>query len=120
MDRLYRLLVVLWATLATAGLCFQGVEPAAEPLVQAREAETLPDHAQRVGLPDPSPAVAGERDEDPRGAVEDDDDLAHGPRDHLVVLAPRARRIQRLRGPPTATRATDWRPRSSRGPPTRA
>lgn len=114
MDRLYRLLVVLWATLATACLCFQGVEPIAGPLVQATEAG--PDHAQRVGMPDPSPAVASERDEDPRLAVEDDD-LAHAPRDHLMVLAPCARRIDRLRGPPTPPRAQTRRPRSARGPP---
>lgn len=116
MDRLCRLLALLRASLVALALCLLGAEPIAEPIVAATEAGPQPAHSHGVGLPDPSPAVASERAEDPRRTAEDDDP-GHSPRAHLVVLAACARRVQMLRGPPRREQAVAWRPRSSRGPP---
>lgn len=116
MDRMpRRWLALVRALLVALGLSLMGAEPVAE-VITMTEADSAEAHAHGVDLPDPGPLVTAERDEEPRGPSEDDD-LAHGPRTHLVVLGPCARRVQMSRGPPAPHRARTWRPRSSRGPP---
>ncbi len=113
MDRLpRRWLALVRALLVALGLSLLGTEP----IVGTASVTEASAHFHGVEAPDPDPLVAGERDEDPRESVEDDD-LDHGHRADLVVLAPDARRVVMLRGPPPPARALTWRPRSSRGPP---
>ena len=116
MDRIpRRWLALVRALLVALGLSLLGTEPLAE-LGSVAEVSAAQSHFHGVGIPDPDPIVAGERDEDPRESSEDDDP-GHGPGVDLIVLGPQARRIQMLRGPPAPTPALTWRPRSSRGPP---
>lgn len=116
MDRLpRRWLALVRALLVALGLSLLGTEPIAGT-TSVTEASAAQAHFHGVEAPDHDPLVAGERDEDPRESVEDDD-LDHGHRADLVVLAPDARRVVMLRGPPPPVRALTWRPRSSRGPP---
>ena len=116
MDRTpRRWLALVRALLVALALSLMGAEPIAQ-VITVHEVHSPEAHSHGVGLPDPDPVVAGERDEEPRGPSEDDE-LAHGPGAHLVVLGPCARRVQMSRGPPAPAREVTWRPRSSRGPP---
>ena len=110
-----RWLALVRALLVALGLSLLGTESSAE-VTSVAEVSAAQSHVHRVGLPDPDPIVAGERDADPRGSSEDDDG-AHGSGIDLVVLGPEARRVQMLRGPPAPPPTLTWRPRSSRGPP---
>ena len=114
MDRISRrCLALVRALLVALGLSLMGAEPIGQ-IITLNEVHSA--QAEGVGLPNPDALVAGEREEELRGPSEDDD-LAHGPGSHLVVLGPCARRIQVMRGPPAPAREVNWRPRSSRGPP---
>jgi hypothetical protein len=110
-----RWLALVCALLVALSLSLLGSEPLANAASVA-EISAAQSHFHGAQAPDPDPIVAGERDEDPRKSAEDDD-LDHGHRADLVVLAPDARRVVMLRGPPPPVRALTWRPRSSRGPP---
>lgn len=88
----------------------------AELAASTTELAAGPAHAEAVSLPGPGPAVVEESSEDPRSA-EEDDELAHGPRPGLPVLAPGTAGVHMIRGPPPAVGRVTWQPRSSRGPP---
>lgn len=116
MDRTpRRWLALVRALLVALGLSLMGAEPIAQ-VITVNEVHSPEAHAHGVGLPDPDPVVAGERDEEPRGPSEDDQ-LAHGPGAHLIVLGPDARRVQMSRGPPGARARGDLAPSQLSWPP---
>jgi hypothetical protein len=116
MDRLpRRWLALVRALLVALGLSLLGTEPIVG-VAPVAEVSAPQAHFHGVGVPDPDPIFAGERDEDPRKSS-GDDAQAHAPGADLIVLGPDARRVQMLRGPPPPTPSLTWRPRSSRGPP---
>lgn len=118
MDRMSRLLAALRIVLVALSVCFLGAtsrtEHCSDPTTCELEARTA--QADDFDLPDPSPAVAEERDEDPRGGSEDD--VGHRHHTGLTWLPVCATAVHMIRGPPTGSRDITWRPRSSRGPPT--
>ncbi|MBK7825917.1 hypothetical protein [Nannocystis sp.] len=123
MDRgCRRWFAALRMLLVAACVCLLGAASRGErsglPELAASIAELAarPAHAEAVGLPVPGPAVVEESSEDPRSA-EEDDELAHGPRPGLAILAPGIAGVHRIRGPPAALGSVTWQPRSSRGPP---
>ena len=117
MDRMSRLLAALRVVLVAVSVCLLGAasrtEHRTDPSTSVLEAGSA--HADSSGAPDPSPAVAEERDEDPRGGAEDD--AADGPHGGVAWLPAPVSGIHMIRGPPPGPRGVTWRPRSSRGPP---
>lgn len=115
MDRVCgRLLAAVRVLLVALSVALMGAAPSTERARATAELGPQPAHADGVADPDPSPAVAGPRDEDPRG---EDDEPGHGPRRDSPVLAAVAGQVDRIRGPPPGLTRATWRPRSSRGPP---
>ncbi|HEY0132600.1 MAG TPA: hypothetical protein VGB85_00935 [Nannocystis sp.] len=117
MDRLSHLLATLRVVLVAVSVCLLGAASRTEHCIDRSTSELQTGHAQAddFDFPEPSPVVAQERDEDPRGGTEDD--AAHGSHGGLAWLTALATGIHMIRGPPPAPRGVTWRPRSSRGPP---
>lgn len=117
MDRMGRLFAALRALLVATTMClFVGAGFAASAGPQPAIERSGSTHAQTCDAPEPGPAVAERRDEDPSGGPEHDG-LAHAARTSLAPLSLAARRLRTIRGPPSALRSASWRPRSARGPP---
>jgi hypothetical protein len=117
MDRMSRLLAALRVVLVAVSVCLLGAASRTEHCPDPSQSELHAGHAQAddFDFPEPSPVVAEERDEDPRGGTEDD--AADGPHSGLTWLPAPATGIHMIRGPPAGPRGVTWRPRSSRGPP---
>ncbi len=115
MDWMSRLFAALRVVLVAMSLCLLGVASRAEARPESTTTDCQPDHADGFDYPAPSPVVAEERDEDPRGGAEDD--LAHGTRAAVAWSPVAASTCHPIRGPPADLRDVTWRPRSSRGPP---
>src|SRR5687767_3713189 len=108
MDRMSRLLAALRVCLMALGVCLLGRETLGPVVQTAFDAASA--HARSTDSPDPGPAVAELRDEDPRGSG--DDDLDHRAAPALAPPAAPLRRTQPIRGPPARSHAASWRPRS--------
>lgn len=116
MDRVSRRwLAALRLLLVAVSVCLLGAASFAERDSTGLETRSPQAHAEAVGVPAPGPAVVEESDEDPRSA--EDDELSHGPRPGVALIASAHTRVPRVRGPPTPHSDPLWQPRSSRGPP---
>lgn len=116
LGRMARLLAALRVVLVAVSLCLLGVASRAEVRptpVSATDSQQA--HADNVDYPAPSPAIAEERDEEPREGAEND--VAHSARAAVTFVPVAGTGSHLIRGPPAGPRGVPWRPRSSRGPP---